>query len=129
MTNYYDDMNTDDLQDTVKRGLVKLQSLIDESARQVAEIEALPRVRASEWWKQDKYLYLVHPTDKNGKRTRQYIGADPDKVAEARASISRYYEHDELARKHLVLVRELRHRKTELHRLANYLHPYVNGKG
>jgi len=45
---------------------------------------------AHEWWKDGKYLYLVYPTDKNGKRNREYVGSDPAMIDKAMKSIERY---------------------------------------
>jgi len=40
-----------------------------------------------------KYLYLLHPTQANGERKREYIGADPDAQA---AALARLQAHDDL---------------------------------
>jgi len=40
-----------------------------------------------------KYLYLIHPTQANGERKREYIGADPDAQA---AALARLQAHDDL---------------------------------
>jgi len=37
-----------------------------------------------------RYLYLIHPTQHDGSRQREYIGADPDKQAEALARVEAY---------------------------------------
>jgi hypothetical protein len=57
-------------------------------AEEAARLEQLQPVRATPHWRKDRhgqprYLYLIHPTQDDGSRQREYIGADPDKQAEA----------------------------------------------
>lgn len=62
----------------------------------LTKLAELGTIRASEHWRDGKYLYLIHPTDSCGQRKREYIGADPDKVANARAAMARQRAADEL---------------------------------
>lgn len=50
---------------------------------------------ATAYWRQAKYLYLIHPTS-HGTRQRDYIGSDPAKVQAALASIERHKRHQEI---------------------------------
>lgn len=67
------------------------QTLQTEEAR----LLSLDPVQATPHYRRDasgepKYLYLIHPTQANGQRRREYIGADPDAQAAARARLQAY---------------------------------------
>ncbi|NMG32605.1 hypothetical protein [Aromatoleum evansii] len=68
----------------------------EQCERDLTKLAELGTIRASEHWRDGKYLYLIHPTDSCGQRKREYIGADPDKVANARAAMARERAADEL---------------------------------
>jgi len=80
-------------QDHIYEGLARLAGEMKALKAQLQELETLPRVNASTWYKGGKYLYLVHPTDRDGKRKREYVGADETAQAEALAAIRRYHEY------------------------------------
>lgn len=61
-------------------------AILDEK---LGELEDLERYHAGTYWRDDKYLYIIYPSE-NGQRKREYIGADPEKVAEALAPIRRH---------------------------------------
>lgn len=67
----------------------KIQIAIEGVDYQISQIEELGYVKATEWWKGGKYLYLVHP-QRNGQRVREYIGADPEAVEAARQRVKRF---------------------------------------
>jgi len=46
------------------------------------DMQDLPRVDATPFWHQGRYLYLIEP-QKNGKRKRTYVGSNPEKVKQA----------------------------------------------
>jgi hypothetical protein len=59
---------------------------IEQLEKQIKYLENLPMLNGHEWWKNGKYLYLVHhDTD-----TKEYIGVDPEKVKEAQERLRRY---------------------------------------
>lgn len=62
--------------------LERLKVLRTHLLRELDDMQELPRVDATPFWHQGRYLYLIEP-QKNGKRKRQYIGSDPDKVKQA----------------------------------------------
>jgi len=57
---------------------------------QISHLEQLGTINASLHYKAGKYLYLIHPTQENGERVRQYVGAQPEKIKEAEKAITRY---------------------------------------
>jgi hypothetical protein len=52
---------------------------------------------AKEYWKDGKYLYLLHPMN-NGKRKKEYIGNHPLRIAEARQKIINFQKRVKIAR-------------------------------
>jgi hypothetical protein len=64
---------------------------------QIDQLEQAGTTTASAYWRDDKYLVLVHPMD-NGHRRREYIGNDPDRVAEALAKIERHRQAEDVRR-------------------------------
>ena len=67
-------------------------------SRRMAVLQRAGLIYASEHWRENKYLYLIYPTH-DGARRREYIGADTDRIAEARAGIERGKEFDQLSAK------------------------------
>lgn len=85
--------------------LRQIEQQIREKAERIAELEGkiraletLGTVNASLHYKANKYLYLIHPTNKSGERVRQYVGAQPEKIRWAINSVNRYHEAQELKR-------------------------------
>lgn len=83
--------------DQLATALRALDAFRAECKADLAKLNELGTVRASEHWRDGKYLYLIHPTDSCGQRKREYVGADPDKIANARAALARQRAADELA--------------------------------
>ena len=52
-------------------------------------------IDATPYWHQGKYLYLIYPT-KNGKRRRDYVGADPRNCAPIIAALRRAQRHQQI---------------------------------
>lgn len=90
------EMTIDEKLNFVKSALDQLHLTVAQMEQEVTSLEGQEMFYASEWWKDGKYLYLVFPSDRDGKRERRYIGCDPEKVSEARASITRWHYHKEL---------------------------------
>jgi len=66
----------------------------------MAEYQALensPRVAATPYWHQQRYLYLIRP-QKQGKRVREYIGAQTERVNEALAAVRCEQRYQEVCR-------------------------------
>ncbi len=56
---------------------------------EIGIIDAMP------YWHQGKYLYLIYPT-KDGKRQREYVGADQRKCAPIIAALRRAQRHQQI---------------------------------
>lgn len=89
---------------TIER-LRQIENIIMEKAQKIWELEREIRlleekgtVNASLHYRAGRYLYLIHHTDENGDRIRQYVGAQPEKIKEAQDSVNRYHEAQELKR-------------------------------
>ena len=52
-------------------------------------------IDATPYWHQGKYLYLIYPM-KDGKRRREYVGADPRKCAPIMAAVRRAQRHRQI---------------------------------
>lgn len=65
------------------------------------------RIYASPYWRGGRYLYLVYPTGADGQRTREYIGADPKRTAEALRKVGNGKRYDALAAEVAAIEREL----------------------
>jgi hypothetical protein len=50
---------------------------------------------ATPHYRAERYLYLIHPQH-NGERIREYVGADPVKIAAALDAINRAHQFDRL---------------------------------
>lgn len=75
--------------------LEKWQQTINKLETRKAELRNTKLTRAGTWWKNGVYLYLIYP-DVDGKRKREYIGADSKKQNEALEAIERAKEYDRL---------------------------------
>ncbi len=78
----------------------QLDSLKSLRMNLLAEFEALqgsPRIAATPYWHQQRYLYLVRP-QKGGKRVREYIGAQPERINEALAAVRREQRYQDVCR-------------------------------
>ena len=74
----------------------RLDAAIASTTATMKRLEVAGLIYAAEHWRDGKYLYLIHPS-KDGQRERKYVGADPAKIAEAKAGILRGHEYDQLA--------------------------------
>jgi len=85
--------------------IARAAQLADVQAR-MAVLQKAGMIKASEWWKDQKYLYLVYPT--NGvTRKREYIGTDPAKISAARDAIVRQADYARLDQVRLQLERQI----------------------
>lgn len=69
---------------------------INHNTRQ--EMQALQKAGlkyATPHYRAERYLYLIHPQH-DGKRIREYVGADPAKIAAALDAINRAHQFDRL---------------------------------
>lgn len=91
-------MNTDNLLPLARQLVANLEIAQQTFAALKAKIEALEEAgiaNASPSYRDGKYLYLIFPMV-DGERKREYIGADPEKIAAALARIERNKQHSAL---------------------------------
>lgn len=105
-----------------------LPSLIDAQAARTAafqeQMDALKKaglIYANPHLRQGKYFYLVYPVKNGGVRKREYVGIDPDKIAQAKASIERAKRYEALAAESRALDHQLTDAGQALQRLATTL--------
>jgi hypothetical protein len=77
-------------------------------------------IYAAEHWREGKYLYLIHPS-RDGQRERKYIGANAEKIAEAKAGMQRAKDFDALASEASQVERKLRQGSDRLRDAVAYL--------
>ncbi len=75
--------------------LDRLKLLRSHLLTELEQMSDLPRIDATPFWHQGRYLYLIQPQI-NGKRTRRYIGSQPDKVKDALAAIRRHQRYEQI---------------------------------
>ncbi len=83
-------------------------------------LKAAGLIYAAEHWRKGKYLYLIYP-QVNGQRERKYIGADPARIAEAKAGIQRAIEYDQLTAKVKSMESRLSMAQSHLHSMLRFL--------
>ncbi len=79
------------IENSVVNGLCTIERLEEEKT----EIENQGYSFGAIHYRAGKYAYLIHP-QQNGERKREYIGTDPDKIAEAHARIARAQRHQQI---------------------------------
>jgi len=115
-------MTTDQKLNLIKTAFLHLAGHISTIEHQIAALEQGGEMYyATEWWKDEKYLYLVFPTDQDGKRKRQYIGCDQQKITEARQKITRWQNHQDQQKELRRLQLALASSEYDLTRLAKQL--------
>lgn len=70
--------------------------LIAHNRQQMASLEN-QRIYATPHMRAGKYLYLIYPTNKDGSRVREYIGADKNRIKEALIKVENAKHYDRLA--------------------------------
>ena len=113
----------------VDQAITYLRSRREALETQATRLEGLRPVLATPHWRKDRhgqprYLYLIHPTQDDGSRKREYIGADPEAQALA---LRRVKAWDELQATRSEM-REIDHRLAAITgHLACALHAAANG--
>ena len=74
----------------------KFTKRIEQLNAKLAELESAGWAEATPSYKDGKYLYLIYPTQPDGSRRREYIGADPEKQKAALTRISRHEERNQV---------------------------------
>ncbi|QQD20353.1 PAS domain S-box protein [Oceanospirillaceae bacterium ASx5O] len=75
--------------------LDRLKLLRSHLLTELEQMSDQPRIDATPFWHQGRYLYLIQPQI-NGKRTRRYIGSQPDNVKDALAAIRRHQRYEQI---------------------------------
>lgn len=108
--------------------LRKIERLIIEKNEEVHQlrqkIKALKKqgtVNASLHYRASRYLYLIHPTDSNGNRKREYVGAEPQKIKEAQDKVNRFHQVIDLERKLAREESKLSHTENHLNNITRTL--------
>ena len=71
--------------------LVKLSTDLFNYQTRIEQLAHLGAIKATAYYRDNKYLYLIYPSD-HGSRQREYIGSDPDTIAEALAKLDRWHD-------------------------------------
>jgi hypothetical protein len=89
----FDTTDLDDMETSILAGVElckKLRAKIDELLAEISRLEAAGMANGSIHMRDGKYAYLVHSQKGKGKRVREYIGTDQEKIELAKAKIDRY---------------------------------------
>lgn len=73
---------------------------------EIAKLTAAGAINATEYWKDDKYLYLLKPMRK-GKREKMYVGNAPYKIRQAREKVQNYHDRRESIKEQEIIERKL----------------------
>lgn len=116
-----------------------LEVEIETVSERMAELKKAGIIYASEYWRKSappkkkgdtdapqekgepKYFYLLYPQQPGEPRKREYIGCDPERIAEARQGIARAKEYDELATILAGLTSRVHHVTQAMHEARRYL--------
>jgi len=127
-------MDASNIMKAFRRHAGKLPELIERNANEVerlaGEMKTLKKaglIYASPHWRAKKYFYLIHPTNADGRR-REYVGTDPDKIADAHAGIERAEQYDALRQQYDARLRELARIERELQHAVAGLQSLVTTK-
>ena len=86
----------------VDRALIRLNALAErvvELDNQMNEVQARGMVQATPYWRDQRYLYLVHQ-QLDGQRKREYIGKDKHKQAAALQRVENGHQYQKLDQEH-----------------------------
>jgi len=81
--------------------LRRLEELMQPIAARIEELAEAGLIYATEYWRpnaagEPRFMYLLYPIVPGEPRRRDYVGANPDRIAAARAAIERANEYDQL---------------------------------
>jgi hypothetical protein len=113
----------------VDQAITYLRSRRETLEAEATRLEQLRPVLATPHWRKDRhgqprYLYLIHPTQDDGSRRREYIGADPEAQAVALARVKAWDALQAVKNE----MREIDHRLAAITgHLARALHAAANG--
>lgn len=76
--------------------LYELKTRRDQLQQELNLLRRQPAKAATPYWHQGRYLYLIHSQREGGNRVREYVGRDPDKVAQALAAVRCHQQQEAL---------------------------------
>lgn len=76
--------------------LYELKTRRDQLRQELTVLQREPAKAATPYWHQGRYLYLIHSQRDGGARVREYIGRDPDKVAQALTAVRCHQQQEAL---------------------------------
>lgn len=101
----------------------QVQDKIKTLDAEIATLEAQERIAGHIWMKNGQYMYLVHKSDGH----KEYIGADPEKQAEAQAKLQRHAQWTDTQRERDTWQKRLREAEetiTRTHRILQGKYTY-----
>lgn len=105
-----DPKTTDQLVNAISTALDDLTDKISRIDDEIVALLKAGMVEGSPHYRDGKYLYLVYPTKEDGSRFREYVGCDPQRIADALERVERF--------KRWIYLRKLRDDLKEKHRRA-----------
>lgn len=108
--------------DQVKANITKLTTKAAALRESAETLKTAGITTSKPTYRDGKYLYLVGPMV-DGSRTREYVGSDPAKIAEALAKVDRQKQYDELKNELAGLERRLSGIQSDLIRLVDSSNP------
>ncbi len=96
------------------------EAALAQARARLAELKTAGLIYATSHWREGKYLYLIYP-QRDGRRTRKYIGSDPKRIADAQAGIQRAAEFDRLSAEVRAIESRLLAGQHHLHTSLSYL--------
>lgn len=72
----------------------------------IAQLTAAGCIDAKEYWKDNKYLYLLRPM-KNGKRLKTYVGNHPLRIEEARQKVINFKKRKAIVKQQDEITKEI----------------------
>jgi hypothetical protein len=107
----------------INDGLARLDAAISEHSAEITRLEDEGMINAKEYWRNDKYLYLIYP-QRSGERTREYIGADPEKIAAAQKKLANYTRWHDVQAEKVDLERQMRYALQKLQEVKQDVQPH-----
>lgn len=91
----------------------------DQLIQEITELEELGIVQATPHYREGEYLYLIHPTQPDGSRKREYIGNKPHNIKVALDRVERFNQHSRKCRELQEVESKIKYIDRELRSLIN----------
>jgi hypothetical protein len=93
----------------LNRTILKIANERKTIERDMLKLKSRGLIYANQHWRDDRYLYLLYPTKSGERRRREYIGADPERINEARQGVERAKLYDFLSQRLTILDSTVNH--------------------